>query len=1052
MPALRAPHIANVMAALDAGLCPDPGAAVRYGRNADGGWIVEVPRGARKALQASGWQPAEAPDDWLTAPCWPAMMPLESTGEPAPPLGEVIFISSAGEGFLTVAAELLRLGCDAVTVCRFGDQVACRVPEPPYFVVLRALDPASPLRAYGRTGHRVWTRLGFAHGRADLIDPPAGVHLLLDPEAWLSVPDGPWTDVHQHLVVSVRAPDVLDPRPLDATLSVALRLIRAPAGDAPTLWLITEDAHAQLDALVTRLPQAIVQRLLFAVAGTEDTPRILLRARRGRAGPPTLEVNATAFGSWMRVPNLLVPTGRTLDPPLRLMRVRQLLAPDPDVLVLLAPIDDAGGFRPLHIAEDAFAPLSDWVEYVIEAAPSTLLPWISDARFDFDAFTAMDVEWSEGPRTSKAPKPPPLPEPVDVPKARRSPRGPSRQVVAQPPRRATPPPLPIATLTVSQAQQAAAQAEAEFCALELPHDDPARGPLWARLGALQHAAGRPREAGLCWAHALWIAAPDARAALAQQWAQTTPKMPSGDAPPSVEQLRGLVAHALSGAESPKDAQRLLSQHGDALDLRAFWLASHALATRTDDRLGLMRARDAVFERLRGGLPLAANVPTFIRLHGVSDAQRTGVLARTLAGVMDRYLATRRERSEMEGNPLHTEGYVRLCVAWGHARLGQTELAKAERALALKRITPMDGVHGLCVALFVARVDQALRGRPPGAPLPADIQIRREALARIERFKADRMRELSRILDPRGTFDPFDLYQRADAHPYGEAFARLLSSADPAAVAEGLDTLLARDGAEKRTLLGAIDVLGTLPEALCVPRARAMIKQSSDLDPATAVEVLEALAVLVASLDRHDLVADALSALRAPASALVATDPTALAASLGRCAPTLRGAGHGADLRALFESLEGGLSADAIGGRVARLQLAAARAAMGIDDGLQPGEPSTHRVIAAFDAVFEVLDQVSNKHERYRYIRTLALALAQTTPAQAIAGVERLWALLPTVTDGFNTNSHFCLSVVQFMESIVLALASESLSLSPWARRWIEADEHALRRRVHQDIA
>lgn len=1044
MPAIRAPHLASVMAALDAGLVPDPAAPVRYAR-VDDGWVIDVAAPTHAALLRAGWQAAAAPEQWTTAICWPAIMPLAAVVEPRPPLGEILFVSADADGFLTLAAELVRLGCDQVSVCAFGGQVACRVPEPPYFVVLRALDPATPLSAYLRAGRRLWIRVGFAHGRADLIDPPARTHLLLDPAGWQAMPDGPWTDIHQHLVVQVQAPQVPAVRPLTEKLPVALRLMRAPRGDPPTLWMITDDAHAQLDALVTRLPQAIVRRLTFAVAGPAASPRVILRARRGRAAPPVIEIDGQAYGSWLRVPNLLVPEGQTLDPPLRLTRVRSLLAPEPTVLVILEPTDDAGGFVPIHLAEDAFAPLSDWVEYVVSSAQAVLSPWVRDAGFEFEAFTAMDVEWQDGPRTTAAPKPPPTPEVDETPTRPRRTR-PSRQVVAKPAARSTPPPLPIATLTISEAQQAATQAEARLCALELPHEDPARGPLWAQLAALEHRAERPREAGLCWANAVWVAAPEDRAAIARQWAQSAPKDLSET--PSAEQLRGLVARALTpdGLNKAKaaEAQQHLTRFGDSLDLRAFWLASHALATRADDRLALMRARDAVFERLRGGLPLAANVPTFIRLHQVGNAQGTDALAQALAGIIPRYKETPRERSHTEANPRLTEGYVRLCVAWGHARLGQPERAVDERAQALKCITPMDGVHGLCVALFAARIDQALSGRPTGAPLPVDVHARREALTRFDRYKADRMRELSRILDPRGTFNPFELYHRADAHPYGEAFARLLSQPDPAAVAAGLDALLARD-TEPRTLLGAVDVLGTLSEALSVPRARALIVSSSSLAPATAVEVLEAIAMLAASLDRHDLVAEALAALHTPASVLITTDPTAVAASLGRCAPTVRGAGHGADLQTLFDALDAGLSADAIGGRVARLQLAAARAAMGV-------APDSTAVSDAFEAVFEVLDQVSNVHERYRYLRSLALALAQTTPAQAIAGVERLWAVLPGVTDNFNTNSHFCLSVVQFMESIVLALASESLALSPWARRWIEADEHALRRRVHRDIA
>ncbi|NVB43741.1 hypothetical protein G6O69_38435 [Pseudenhygromyxa sp. WMMC2535] len=50
------------------------------------------------------------------------------------------------------------------------------------------------------------------------------------------------------------------------------------------------------------------------------------------------------------------------------------------------------------------------------------------------------------------------------------------------------------------------------------------------------------------------------------------------------------------------------------------------------------------------------------------------------------------------------------------------------------------------------------------------------------------------------------------------------------------------------------------------------------------------------------------------------------------------------------------------------------------------------------------------------------------------------------------NSHYCLAVIQLMESVVLSLASEDLTLSEWARRWVEEDEHLLHRRIHRDLS
>lgn len=1042
MPNLLAPHIATLMAALDAGLVARPGAPVRHARRAndiDGGVVIEASPTDAPGLIAAGLEPTQAPTRWEIAPCWPALLPLEAAPEPRPPLGELLFITDT-PGFAVLAGELLRLGCDRVSVCATDAGVACRVPDPPYFVVLRALGPDPAVRAYAQISAQVWVRLGWQHPRANLIDAPQGTHLLIDRETWRSLPDGPWTDVHQHLDVQFEATDTPAPRALDARLQVQLRLVPAPVLAPPIAWMLTTDAAAQLDALVTTLPEAVIQRLMFLVAGEGDEPRIILRARLGSGHPPSLDVRGRDYVRYHGVPNLLVPRGSSVDPPLRLGRLRSLLAPDPQQWVLLEPDAEGGGFTPIAVPEDAFSPLVDWVDYVIGRASAQLDPWLVDARFDFDAFVAMDVEWSDGPRTARTPKPPPLPPQVDAPETptRRTRRDP---VVAPTPRPAPPPP-PAAPLTLSEAQVAVADAEAAFCALTLPHDDAARAPHWTRLAQLEHRTGREREAGLCWSHALWITPPDARAALAAQWVKTAPKRLKS--PPTAEQLRGLVARILAGTPASEADQRVLTEHADLLDLRAWWLARKTLAERSQDRLALMQARDHVFDRLRGGLPLAANVPTFIRMHGVADGHGTEELAAALGTLVPRYLKTKRARNPMETAPHLTEGYVRLCVAWGHARLGQTDHARAERATALKRITPMDGVHGLCVALFDARLQQALSGRPPGAPLPPQIQTRREALSRIDRYKADRMRELSRILDPRRTFDPFELYQRADAHPFGDAFARVLGRPTPGAVAEGLDAIFKANPTDKRSLLGVIDVLGTLPENLSVPRLRAVVSQTKALPPDVAVEVLESGAVLAAALDRHDLVDEALKLLAAPAKALAAADPVELAASLARSAPVLRGAGHGSAVSVLLDGLDAALTDTTVTGRLARVQLAAARASL--------SSAASAQVMPAFDAVFGMLDQIPNQYDRYQHVRTLALALAQTTPTQAIAGVERLWILLPEVTDGFNTNSHFCLSVVQFMESMVLALASEALSLSPWARRWIETDEHALRRRIHQDIA
>ena len=67
------------------------------------------------------------------------------------------------------------------------------------------------------------------------------------------------------------------------------------------------------------------------------------------------------------------------------------------------------------------------------------------------------------------------------------------------------------------------------------------------------------------------------------------------------------------------------------------------------------------------------------------------------------------------------------------------------------------------------------------------------------------------------------------------------------------------------------------------------------------------------------------------------------------------------------------------------------------------------------------------------------------------GLDALSGHLPAITDSYNTNSHFCLSVVELMESLVLGWASDDLALGERGKRWLDEDEHSVRKRIHADL-
>ena len=90
-------------------------------------------------------------------------------------------------------------------------------------------------------------------------------------------------------------------------------------------------------------------------------------------------------------------------------------------------------------------------------------------------------------------------------------------------------------------------------------------------------------------------------------------------------------------------------------------------------------------------------------------------------------------------------------------------------------------------------------------------------------------------------------------------------------------------------------------------------------------------------------------------------------------------------------------------------------------------------------------------QRLDLTRALASAYAQAPINDALAAIADLSSQLRDITDSFGTNSHYCLSVLHFVESLVVGIASDDLALGEAGRRFVEDDEHLIRRRLHRDL-
>lgn len=1021
----------TLAAALRAGVVPSDlaGRAVRGGRDAEG-VVVEVDAALAAALIDAGFVPADGPSPRASFPCWPALLPATSAPLPET-LAEVLFVLPPGIAWGALGGELWRLGCDTQSIARVstprGPRDLVRALQPPWYVTLRHLDDPSLGRCFapldprpdppGDRGGTVYVELGRRHPLAAWARAAPDTLTLIGEAGFETLPDGPWRPLDQ--LTDLAAPETLPsvaitPPRLQVTLHLGAESVAPP----PTLWVLRPPAVDRLERWLSHVPDAVAARLRLAAFGPRDAPTLVLHAVPG-APPPTLALDAEGYAAVDGLPRLHRPPGRRVAPPLRPDRLRARLAPDADRVYWLAPVDAPGGFRVESLPAGAFAPLSAWIDHLVAGDEETLDAWVASVRFELDDL----ITEVEAP--AAAPTPPPTAPPT--PRPRPAPAAPKR-----PAPRPAPPLLDAPPAPAPDAARVALDAATDaFRADPTPLDHPDRVAAWARLATLHAAAGRPADAALCWARALWTAPPAERAALGRRWAEAAGPPPTltDDAPP--EAVRAVAASLIAGAgaEPRAAAARFLERHEDTLDLRTRWLARRALAQ--GDRLMLLRARDAVLARLRDGLPARSDLPGFVRRAGRGEAA-AGPLTEALEQLEQIVRATPRARSPLERDDAPTVAYLDRIYAWAHARLGRRE--DAEHRAARAPLPADDPVHAWAARAFAARLEDALDGRPATVPLPATLEAERAALERFDRYKVDRLREASWILAPGGPEDAFATFRDGGDDPTRAAMALPDAGARAAAADAARERLQQAPSPEAARAVVAL--LGTLGRAEAAAGLEDALSVTDRLPPDARAAFVADAARLAEHLERPATLGRALRALRdAPPAALPAA-----AAALADVAPAARRAELSSEVEALAAALTVRLDEADDDHWIARLRLAEARAAIGDEAALRP----------ALEAAAARLPRVEVP-ARLRLQRALALSLGRTDPERAAATVLRLAPSVADVTDHFSTNSHFALSLLQFVESLVLALCRDGLALDPWARRFVEADEHLLRHRLHLDL-
>lgn len=1051
---------------------------------------ASLPAQALASLRAAGVVvDATLPADARAVRCWAeaiALVRVPVTQTPA----LVLLTTTDREALIDLAAELLRLGCERQELLVTPNGGVLRALDPPTYTVVRAVDRERGLRCYVPDPHgqeTVWTELGFKHPLAQRLVADKGHMLLVGGDGWRMLRDDGWKNLEAALELGVGSTHVeLAGVPLGERRKVQLRF--APGRrDAPSLWVIRRGGTAAIDRLLEYLPEEVVSRLTFAAAGrnanTLSVPgmrldavaegAIIIRARTGRHGPPDLSLDAEEYAPLVHMPDVYGPAGAIVEPPLRRERLRQILGVEAGQVSWLAPVAERapgapirGPFRVERIADSAFAPLSEWADYVIHASTPSLTPWSRAAIFDFEAFVSTGLEWaSERPQR---------PEREEAEKPERRKKGqargrqPAPQIVAQ----SIQPPTPVqrgqrkeqeaAPREEVAIDQQLAALESEFVALDAPADAPERLDLLERLGRAYARLNRRRDAGLCFARAVWELSGNAANERLDAWvvadlgpqgnAETALKQLLAQTSPSQDDVRR-VAMIAARAPAPvnKESHRIvrwLDDHDAELDARSLWLARSSLARLAGgDTLGLAQTRDRILTRLAGGLPVERELPSFLRFAGRSGALGNASgehLSKALTQLADKIASTRRKRSPVEAPVGYTGAYVNFQLAHGYARIGQHARSRQLVTDARAGLAPVatDAVHAYLIAAFAARVEQAIAGEAPETPLPDPLGAQLGALDRVARYKVDRLREASRILEPLERPDAIGAFSKRQHDARGPEFAALRQISEHAArakeIARLVDVAKTQPEAEMARLLdGVFDVLLELPESGAVPiltRAWPVIEKLPE--PRRAVLYGEAL-VVAGHFGRTELVPKLLDLL---GDAVKAVPGNELARVLDQSLRALRRIGLRREIAELLADVEHALASNA-SNLHARLALAAGLAYLG----------DTPRALPILEQARKQLSESMTLTARLDLTRALAQAYAQAPIGDALAGIGDLSAQLRDISDSFGTNSHYCLSVLHFVESLVVGIASDDLALGEAGRRFVEDDEHLIRRRLHRDL-
>ncbi len=1020
--------------------------------------------------ELGGWSPVvRAARDLVEA-----VRPVPLPGDPL--VDEAVFcVPPGGAGARDLLRCLLLLGRDEVEVCRWegerGAELWVVAAPPPLYLLMQARDERAVVAYARHQKSDLWVEWGHEHPlapRAAAALQPTRQSALVDRRGrWRRVPR-PWPTrgVYDAITMSfdAGAAELSPARGPAERFSIELRLAPGPARE-PELWLLSAEEFLSLEEFVEAAAPTDLARLTAArLCDAEGAVSYVLRER---LRPGEARATATAgLDSYLDRPgyaltegsdNLYLPAGERLLPRVRRDELRQLFRlGDVDVVIVR---QDRDGPQVVTVRDLHEEPLSRWVDYVATDNRVGL-----DRLLESTVFSLPGIVADQPPKKRDAPA---------APRARRK--------TIPPRRRPTSPPTPDSIEEVAALQATddkrflrARAAELELQISEGGCVDPV---VWHELGGIHGHLQQWDDVSGCLEAACFNADDEARAEYVsdlEEHLSHAVTVESGDlltelvlqaehSPAALGYLGAAVVRRVLADEPVSDevlqlALPVFADPHKPVSRRQAWSVLHTWYRAAGDRVGLTRAREALLGGINDhGLSVLHDLPLFVRyrlaLEDEDDprdidqprARQTAVLEALWEEVTRAGLPT----LDAQAN------FTRLAFATGFMRLGARHTARRITSSIAEEIDVHDAPNQVLFRLYLARMahegtdddeqawlaerDTILRnvrvasvrkvatwladrsawlgpGQQQGDP-------GRRLKQKLERSIAAMERGLSEQGQP-NLAEAFDDLVTRQCDRMGQPLVRY--AYELAVAVERLVNMALRTGREETIAdaLGAAE--GHLPRiGIIGQRCRAIgacVRAASALgDPARAEPLLDML--VRAALDKKLKSASDLARAAIPA-----------VAALRRFGDEVAG-------RQLLQALE---SVQPYSPPV-KLQLLAS-VAEGYQLIRQPREAD-----ALVDQVMErTLSERMDHVHRYLGGRAVAQALRRWANPGRLPRCAHLLANLDLFRDTFTTSKHFATHKVLLLEQIVDSVADCETRQSDRIQRYLDLEEHAIRRRINSD--